>query len=77
MVMHSFGGGPEDERMHQFSGPGQVDQQIRQALQMCWMAMPSDQKNVDAVEREFCRLVDRAIRDLREDGEAFGARSSP
>ena len=64
--------GPDFERMRGFLGPGQIDASIRQTLQMLWMAMPADKKNMDAVEHEFRRLVDRALRDLREDSEAFG-----
>ena len=36
------------------------------------MMLPKDQKNVDALEREVRRLVDRVIADLREDAAAFG-----
>ena len=53
-------------------GPGHVDQMIRGAIQQCWMLLPDDRKNVDAVEAEIRRLVDRALDDLREDAKAFG-----
>lgn len=56
-------------------GPGHIDTNIRQTLQMLWMFMPAGKKNVDAVENEYRRLVDRAIRDLREDAERFGIES--
>lgn len=62
---------PED-RMSEFFGPGHVDQAIRQAIQACWMALPKEQRTLDEVERQIKRLVDRALKDLREDGEAFG-----
>ena len=64
--------GDDDEGMSDFFGPGQVDQLIRQALQCCWMALPKEKRNIDEVERQMKRLVDRAVRDLREDREAFG-----
>ena len=54
-------------------GPTQVDTEIRQAIQFCWMALPEQKRNADEVERQIRRLVDRALRDLREDTEAFGA----
>ena len=64
---------PEDpRRMFQMFGPGQVDHQIRQAIQFCWMALPADKRNVDELERQIRRIVDRALRNLREDKEAFG-----
>lgn len=49
-----------------------VDTQVRQALQACWMMLPASKKSLDGLETEFRRLVDRALRDAREDGEAFG-----
>ena len=64
---------PENaDRMRAMFGPGQVDQGVRQALQMCWMMLPEDSKTVDELERQFRRIVDRAIDDLREDADVFG-----
>jgi hypothetical protein len=65
---------PEDSGdggMGQLLGPGHVDQAIRQAVQVCWMTLPKDKRNIDEVERQIRRLVDRALKDLREDNEAF------
>lgn len=74
MVMEEFD--PNDpeasKRMRAFFSPQQVDQQIRQAIQFCWMALPPDQQNVDEVEKQIRRIVDRALRDLREDADSFG-----
>ena len=58
--------------MQQMFGPGHVDHVIRQAIQFCWMGMPDDRRNVDEVESQIRRLVDRALRDMREDADAFG-----
>jgi hypothetical protein len=55
----------------QLFGPGQVDQFIRQAIRICWMALPKDKKNVDEVERQIRRIMERALDNLRVDGEAF------
>lgn len=60
------------ERMAEFFGPGHVDQTIRQAIHFCWMALPKDRKNADELERQVRRILDRALRDFREDSEAFG-----
>ncbi len=54
-----------------FFGPGQVDQTVRQAIEFCWMALPKERKTVDGVEREIRRIVERALKDFREDSEAF------
>lgn len=39
---------------------------------MCWHMLPEERQNLDDVERVMRRIVDRAIRDMREDAEAFG-----
>jgi hypothetical protein len=49
--------------------PGVVDQQLRQAIQFCWMTMPPDRKSIDEVEKEVKLLIERAFRDLREDAK--------
>jgi hypothetical protein len=74
MAMEEFD--PKDakamKRMRAFFGPQQVDHQIRQAIQFCWMALPPKRKKVEEVEKPIRRLVDRALRDLREDADSFG-----
>lgn len=76
MAMHSFSMGEGDEgaieRMAEFFGPGQIDQAIRQAIHWCWMGLPKERKSVDEVERQIRRMVDRALKDFREDSAAFG-----
>jgi hypothetical protein len=52
-------------------GPGHVDQSVRQAIQMCWMMLPDSRKTVAELEKQFRRIVDRAIKDLRDDSRAF------
>lgn len=60
------------EQMSEMFGPGHVDQVVRQAISSCWMALPKERRNVDEVEKEIRRLVDRALANLREDQAAFG-----
>jgi len=71
---------PDDEksmeRWSDFLGPSAVDRSVRMALQMCWMMLPQERKNVDELEKEFRRIVDRAVNDLREDDQAFGGSSA-
>src|SRR5215469_13113982 len=55
---------PEDgsdaaEQVNDFLSPGQVDQFTRQALQFCWMALPKERKNVEELEQQFRRIVER------------------
>jgi hypothetical protein len=60
------------EQMADLFGPSQVDQTVRQAVQFCWMALPKEHRNADELERQIRRIVDRALKDFREDSEAFG-----
>ena len=59
-------------KIYQSMGPLAVDQSIRQALQLCWMVLPEGRKTVDVLETEIRRLVDRAIKDFKDDAKAFG-----
>jgi len=74
MARHEFDAGDEEsfDEMRGFFSPSQVDQAVRQAIQFCWMMLPKDRRNVDELEEQFRRIVDRALKDMREDGEAFG-----
>ena len=60
------------KKMRAMFGPNQVDQHVRQAIQLCWMMLPENAKTVDELEKQFRRIVDRAIKDLRDDAQAFG-----
>ena len=73
-MYHEFGPSDEEafDKMRDFFNPSQVDHSVRQALQMCWMMLPKDKRNAGELERQFRRIVDRALRDMREDDQAFG-----
>ena len=59
------------DKMRDMFGPSQIDQQIRQAVHFCWMGLPKEKRNVDELERQIRRLVDRALRDVRDDFDEF------
>jgi hypothetical protein len=59
------------ERMAEMFGPAQIDHMIRQAVQFCWMGLPKNRRSVDEVEAQVRRIVERALRDFREDRQAF------
>ena len=59
------------DKMRDMFGPTQIDQQIRQAIHFCWMGLPKDKRNIDELERQIRRLVDRALGDVREDFDQF------
>ena len=72
--MALYAEGPDDTsgRMDEFFGPGQVDQMVRQAVQFCWGNLPKERRTAEELEKQVRRLVDRALKDFREDREAFG-----
>lgn len=53
-------------------GPMMVDQSLRQAIMHCWMMLPEDQRNPENVAKEMTRLLERALKDMREDASSFG-----
>ena len=59
------------DRMRRFMGPGQVDEQIRQAIQFAWIMLPDERKTVTEVERLIRQIVERALKNFREDAESF------
>ena len=63
--------GDAAEKMADWFSPAQIDQTIRQAVQFCWMALPKERRNAQELEKQIRRLVDRALKDFREDSEAF------
>lgn len=58
--------------MRAMFGPTAVDDAIRQAIHMCWMFLPEEKRNMQEVEQQIRRLLDRAIENAKEDVAAFG-----
>jgi hypothetical protein len=46
-------------------GPSHMDQTVRQAISICWMALPKDRKTPETVEREIRRFFERAPKEWR------------
>ncbi|MGH2609059.1 MAG: hypothetical protein ACRDHF_08215 [Tepidiformaceae bacterium] len=59
------------DHMREVMGPFGPDNSMRQAVMTVWRFLPDAERSPEAVEREARRLLERAIRDLREDTEAF------
>jgi len=62
----------EEPNMSEFFGPMQVDHMIRQAIQFCWMGLPTESKTPEHVAEEIRRILERALKDLKEDARSFG-----
>ena len=54
-----------------------ADQRVRSGLQSIWRALPNDRKNWDELESNFRRLVDRALRDFKENMDLFPPDDKP
>ena len=52
-------------------GPTAVDDMVRQAVKICWMIAPKDQRTLEYVETEIRRLTERALEEFGEDGKGF------
>ena len=63
------------ERIADVFGPSHIDNMIRQAIQSCWISLPKERRTHDELERQIRRLVDRALKDFKEDRQAFGKES--
>ena len=59
------------EQMSEMFGPGHVDQAVRGAIQACWMVLPKDRRTVEEVEKHIREIVERALKNFREDAERF------
>jgi len=53
-------------------GPGWIDQEIRQAIHYAWRSIPKKRRSIKELEKQIRRIVDRAVKDFREDQKAFG-----
>jgi hypothetical protein len=69
-VENSCGDG--GEQMADLFGPSHVDHMIRQGVQFCWMSLPKERRTVEELEQQIRRIMDRTLRDFREDRQAFG-----
>lgn len=74
MALQTFDPNDEEsfDKMRDLFSPAQVDQSVRQALQLCWMLLPQEKRNIDELEQQFRRIVDRALKNMRDDDQAFG-----
>jgi hypothetical protein len=59
-------------KMRAMMGPHAIDGQIGQAISLCWTMLPEEKRNVASLEAEIRRIVERALKNLREDAASFG-----
>jgi hypothetical protein len=53
------------------AGTMAMDKLVRQMLNMCWILLPKERQTLDEFEKEIRRLLDRGLKNIREDCEAF------
>ena len=58
--------------MRETFGPSGVDAMLREAVKICWAIMPTERRSAEEVAQEIRRLIERVLRDLKEDATAFG-----
>ena len=58
------------------ASPSHVNQMLRQAIQYCWMCLPKERQTANELQEQIRRLVDRALKDFRENRQAFGKGSN-
>jgi hypothetical protein len=51
-------------------GPHAPDQAVREALLICWINLKN--KDVDSLEKDFKRLVERSLANFKEDLQIYG-----
>ena len=61
----------DDDDFASLLGPGYIDKEVRSALQNCWLCIAKEDRTIDRVEAEFRRIVERAIKDFRDDEKVF------
>jgi hypothetical protein len=57
--------------MAMFQNPAQLDQTVRQAVQLCWTVIPKERQTIEELQKQFRRVVERALEDFAEDKTAF------
>ena len=58
-------------------GPNGVNSAIGQAITSCWHVLPKDTRSMERPEAEIRRIMERALKNVREDAEAFGSAPDP
>jgi len=48
-----------------------VEQRLRESLQVLWLALPTEKQNSDELVSQYKRLVERILRDFKEDLAMF------
>jgi hypothetical protein len=66
---------PSTDKIVELLGPGALDNQLRHAIQLCWLLLPKDRRTLDEVETEVRRVLDRAFQQMRDDEAARGTRT--
>ena len=66
-------GAADAKEMREFFGPTHADVSVRQAVQAVWLMLPKKKRDPAKVEKEFRRLVERAVRDFKQDFDTFKA----
>ena len=59
------------QMMREMWGTNQIDQFVRSAVSSCWTMLPKKKRTFARLKVEINRLVQRALKDFKDDAEAF------
>lgn len=66
----------DSDQFRKFFGPDDIDRAVRMTIQVCFLYLPKTKRTPEELERQIHRLVDRALREFREDQQAFADHES-
>ena len=59
------------ERARQVFNSEMVEDQLNKVLLICYLSLPNEEKNIRGVDREFRRVVERVLAELKDKGIPF------
>ncbi len=65
------------DQYREIYGPNGVNSAIGQAITSCWHVLPKDTRSMERLDAEVRRIVERALKNVKEDAEAFGFTPDP
>jgi hypothetical protein len=62
------------DKMRGMITPDHIERQIRQAALFCWANLPTDQRNIDDLERRVQGVVHKVLHSVRADFDRAGTK---
>lgn len=65
------------DKFRSIFSPKWVDYMLRQAIALCWATLPRESRTATEIQTQVWRIVERALKDQREDADVFGTGRAP